>query len=228
MLPTRKRFELLKKTVVSLIEKCDNIENIQLMCRFDDDDFETYSIFKKWVNDIYPNVNKKIIIGYKYTYKLIHEYWNEMAQYADGDWLLHFNDDMVMETEGLDKEIKKFDGKFLLLVNRESNRPNFFFPSAGCLPKKWVEVVGWLAKEKRNDEWTRDLAEELGIIEEGGYTIYHDRYDLTGNNKDETYESGRDQNWSKDGKKDREYWSDENKKIRSRDLEFLKKYLELR
>ena len=89
-------------------------------------------------------------------------------------------------------------------------------------------MVGWLAKEKRNDEWTRDLAEELGIIEEGGYTIYHDRYDLTGNNKDETYESGRDQNWSKDGKKDKEYWSDENKKIRSRDLEFLKKYLKLK
>jgi hypothetical protein len=38
-------------------------------------------------------------------YDSLHEYYNELASKATGDWLMLWNDDAVMETEGWDEKI---------------------------------------------------------------------------------------------------------------------------
>jgi hypothetical protein len=56
------------------------------------------------------------------------------------------------------------------------------------LPKKWVEITGEFSHHPSCDSWIDVLGKRLNLIDKKeSIVIYHDRYELTGNNQDETY-----------------------------------------
>ena len=115
----------------------------------------------------------------------LNEYLNELARHSQGSWLFFWNDDAVMKTQDWDQVIRD-NGQEFNLLRAETNHehPYAIFP---ILPKKWVEITGHLSPHQINDAWTSQVAWMLDIVKTIPVMVHHERYDLTGENLDETF-----------------------------------------
>ena len=189
LLPTRGRTTQLDRSVSSLLDLAADPGSIQWLFGFDNDDLETFKWFQQHV---LPKIIKS---GAQYTcmgfepigYVKLHEYVNQLASKATGDWFVFWNDDAVMQTQGWDTEIVSHTGTFCLQAFETHNKhPYSIFP---IVPKKWYELIGHLSKHQLNDAWLSQIAWMLDIVVRIPVEVKHDRYDLTGNNNDKTYKS---------------------------------------
>jgi hypothetical protein len=96
-----------------------------------------------------------------------------------------------MKSQDWDLEILKHHEKFCVISPKVENMEDFWmnkgvlFP---ILPKKWVEITGEFSHHPSCDSWIDVLGKRLNLIDKKeSIVIYHDRYELTGNNQDETY-----------------------------------------
>jgi len=182
LLPTRKRFDSLKRSLDSLVSTC-HFACLEPLLGVDDDDEQTLDRLKE---ERIPNA--VVLVGPRMGYINLHLYVNALAQRATGDWLLLWNDDALMETEGWDEILAEYLGQ-LVVLNPETNhlghpRSNCIFP---IVPKKMVEILGHFSLSNHNDTYVENIANALGIRRDIPVTINHDRADLTGNNNDEVY-----------------------------------------
>ena len=187
LLPTRGRAEMLERSVQSLISLAKDPDQIQLMLAFDNDDevgtkhFE--QVVQPWLDD--NQVNYTAMSFEPLGYIRLNEYVNELARNSDARWLVFWNDDAVMETQDWDAEIMKWDGQFKLLAfNTHNLHPYSIFP---IVPRKWLDLLGYLSPHQISDAWLSQQAYMLDIMERIPVEVLHDRHDLTGNNKDETF-----------------------------------------
>lgn len=187
LLPTRGRAEMLERSIKSLIELADDSSRVQLMFGFDNDDevgtkhFE--EVVQPWLDE--HNVNYTAMAFEPLGYIRLNEYVNELARNSDARWLVFWNDDAVMETQSWDTEIMKWEGQFKLLAFQTHNlHPYSIFP---IVPRKWLDLLGYLSPHQISDAWLSQQAFMLDIMERIPVNVLHDRHDLTGNNKDETF-----------------------------------------
>ena len=187
LLPTRGRAEMLERSIQSLISMAKDPNQIQLMLAFDNDDevgtkhFE--QVVQPWLDD--NMINYTAMTFEPLGYIRLNEYVNELARNSDARWLVFWNDDAVMETQDWDNEIMKWDGQFKLLAFRTHNlHPYSIFP---IVPRKWLDLLGYLSPHQISDAWLSQQAYMLDIMERIPVEVLHDRHDLTGNNKDETF-----------------------------------------
>jgi len=157
------------------------------MLAFDNDDIENIKYF---VDVIQPYLDD---LGVEYSaiqferlgYMRLNEYLNELAKHSQGSWLFFWNDDAVMKTQDWDQVIRDNAQEFnLLRAETNHEHPYAIFP---ILPKKWVEITGHLSPHQINDAWTSQVAWMLDIVKTIPIMIHHERYDLTGENLDETF-----------------------------------------
>ena len=187
LLPTRGRTDALTRSVIGLVNRAVDISSIQIMFAFDNDDDIGKTYFAESVQ---PWLDEK---GVDYTamefeplgYGRLNEYINSLAQHADADWLFFWNDDAIMETTGWDKIIASHTGEFkLLAVHTHRDHPYSIFP---ILPTEWMTQLGYLSPHPLTDAWLSQVAYKLDIWKRIEVYVTHDRADLTGNNKDETF-----------------------------------------
>jgi hypothetical protein len=187
LLATRGRTDSLSRSIRSLVDLADNIKGVQIMFAFDKDDSVGPSHF---LTDIKPMLDQA---GVSYTamtfepmgYVNLHKYNNAMAARTDSKWLVIWNDDAVMETQGWDSQIMNYGGQFKLLAFRTHNlHPYSIFP---IVPRKWYDLLGYISPHPTQDGWVSQQAYLLDIYERIEVEVLHDRYDLTGNNGDETF-----------------------------------------
>lgn len=221
--PTRKRFDLFVKSTDSLIQKCSDLNNLEVLVAMDNDDIDTISKTEEYIKDK-PFI--KIYTSERHYYKNLNLYVNEMAKLATGDYLLLWNDDCLMETDHYDLVMDKYLDKFMvvnpLVVNhteycRQENR--MLFP---IIPRKWVELTGRWSNSGACDSWIELISNELHIsLYEDDIKIYHDRFNLTGNNLDEIYTE------SVDDKKYifHNFFTEEQHNERKKDSEIIRNYL---
>ena len=189
LLPTRGRTDALSRSVISLINRCTILNQVQLLFGFDSDD----NIGKDhFANNLEPWLEEK---GVNYSalefepmgYGRLNEYVSALGQASSADWLFFWNDDALMETTGWDKIISTYTGQFkLLAVHTHNEHPYSIFP---IVPRAWQDTLGYLSPHSLTDAWTSQIAYKLDILERIPVWVTHDRADLTGNNKDETYEN---------------------------------------
>ena len=182
LLPTRKRIPLIKKCTESLLDNAKDPSKIQLIYGVDDDDKESIDFLK----DI-KHPARSVIKFKRLGYENLHRYNNALSVYAQGTWLMIFNDDAIMETKDWDSEIGKFDGQFKLLrVEESTNHPYSIFP---IVPWDWFRCLDHLSLHGQNDAWLSEIAYMLDIMQDVGVKVLHDRADITGNNDDEIFKS---------------------------------------
>lgn len=187
LLPTRGRAEMLERSLQSLISKAGQPDRVQIMLAFDNDDtvgtqhFE--QVVQPWLDS--NKVNYTAMSFEPMGYIRLNEYVNELARNSDARWLVFWNDDAVMQTENWDAEIMKWDGQFRLLAFLTHNlHPYSIFP---IVPRKWLDLLGYLSPHQISDAWLSQQAYLLDIMERIPVEVLHDRHDLTGNNRDETF-----------------------------------------
>lgn len=189
LLPTRGRAESLERSIRSLVDNADKMQRVQLMFGFDDDDTVGAAHFTEVVQ---PYLDKKKI---NYTalsfepmgYIRLNEYVNELARSSDARWLVFWNDDAIMHSKSWDTSIMSYDGKFKLLAFDTHNKhPYSIFP---IVPREWLDLLGYLSPHQISDGWLSQQAYMLDIMERTDINVEHDRFDLTGNNHDETFKN---------------------------------------
>ena len=117
-------------------------------------------------------------------YIRLNEYLNELSGHATGEWLLFWGDDAIMHTQGWDQRIREVQGFRVLRMPTHNQHPYAIFP---IVPRTWIELFGYLSPHQLTDTWVSQMAYILNIMHDIDVEITHDRFDLTGNNNDDTY-----------------------------------------
>ena len=186
LLPTRGRTEALGRSVKSLFNRAVDLDKVQIIFGFDEDDAVGQDYFIKelqpWLDE--KGVNYTAMQFAPMTYAGLNRYYNAMAEQSDAEWLFIWNDDAVMETSGWDRQIIKYNGQFRLLkVHTHNEHPYSIFP---IVPSEWFEKFGYFSRHQMVDAELSQIAYYLDLIEIINVYVLHDRLDLTGNNDDET------------------------------------------
>ena len=187
LLPTRGRTTQLSNSLLGLLEKAEDLDSIQVLLGFDDDDQVGLDYFQE---SLQPKLDEMEV---HYTamlfkplgYSRLHDYVNTLAHKSSADWMFFWNDDALMETQGWDTEICRYTGEFkLLAVHTHNDHPYSIFP---IVPRTWLDVIGHLSLHSMNDAWLSQNAYCVDIYKRIDVHVVHDRADLTGNNLDDTY-----------------------------------------
>ena len=120
-------------------------------------------------------------------YIRLNEYVNELSRKCDAKWFMFWNDDAMMETTNWDEEILKYNDQFkILAVHTHREHPYSIFP---IVPRDWLDLFDYLSPHQMSDAWISQVAYMLDILERIPVWVTHDRFDLTGNNHDETFKN---------------------------------------
>lgn len=187
LLPTRGRTTQLERSVMSLINLADDPTGIQWLLGFDTDDQPSFDYFQTNVaSRISESGGRYTCLGFEpLGYHRLNEYVNRLAHASTGEWMVFWNDDAVMQTQGWDTVIASHTGRFCLQAfDTHKKHPYSIFP---IVPRKWLEIIGHLSLHQLNDAWLSQIAWLLDIMVRIDVVVDHERYDLTGKNNDDTF-----------------------------------------
>ena len=224
LLPTRGRTEQLYRSVSSLIDLADDAADIQWLFAFDNDDRNSYEYFQ---SNILPAIESTgalyTVMGFeRLGYSRLNEYVNALALRSRGDWMVFWNDDAVMTSQSWDTVIKSYTGKFVLQAfDTHKKHPYSIFP---IVPRKWLELIGHLSLHALNDAWLSQIAWMLDIVERIDVVVDHERFDLTGKNKDQTFKDRVIYEGNANDPRDFNYLP--RRQTRFREADIIAKYLE--
>lgn len=102
LLPTRGRPEYLTHSIASLHNLATDKGALEFLLYIDEDDEATIG---QALHLIRAGLNLRFLVGKRLGYARHHEMTNPLAAVATGDWLLLWNDDAVMRTDGWDQRI---------------------------------------------------------------------------------------------------------------------------
>jgi glycosyltransferase involved in cell wall biosynthesis len=188
IIPTRKRPDALLSSIRSLIDTATFPTRIEIHIGVDEDDPDTVAFVRNeggsylQQNDVDCRVSVFKPIGFEN----IHAYVNTLAANAKGDWLLLWQDDAIMLTDGWDTVVDSYAGQFKLLAPKDNHNgnPNAIFP---IIPRDWMQLIEHISVHPHTDAWVSHIAYMVDIFERVDIEVLHDRADITGNNEDETY-----------------------------------------
>lgn len=189
LLPTRKRISMLEKSLTSLLEKSKHPARIEICIAYDDDDVMSHDYFHgdQWRSFIGSYTNLvQIIQSPRYGYRDLHLYLNLLAKQSQGQWLFFWGDDAIMETTHWDLEVDLHQNFVGLLHISASNAPI----NCSILPlfhKKWVELFDCVSPINHADSWISDVCWKAKARSVIPVTVFHDRFEDSGNNQDETW-----------------------------------------
>lgn len=205
LLPSRGRPESLIDSIGSLRVMADDAPTVEVLVAADPDDPDTVKASLKararcWVA---PE---------RYGYHRLHEYVNELARQAAGEWLLLWNDDARMLTQGWDTRAR--EGRPGVLWPAHNGSP--FLNVFPIVHTTLVEAWGHFSLSPHCDSWVQDVADAAGAHHRIDVEVRHDRFDLTGGHDDITYREAQA------GYRTADYHSPEMAELRQRDIETLR------
>lgn len=141
--PSRGRPDLLDKSLRSLLDT--RTAKVELLVAADPDDHATVEVAVALGAAVWMPAER---LGYR----RLHDYYNALASLASGDWLLIWNDDAVMHSQGWDAAIAAHPGHVCETIE------GMCFPA---IPAHWVRHLGHVALEWHNDAWWEMIAKLL-------------------------------------------------------------------
>jgi len=188
LLPTRGRTDALKRSLDSLFDTAHDVSGLELMLGMDDDDQST----RAWIeSNLLPDLDHR---GVSYSvlefqplgYARLNEYVNGLARHSQGDWFFFWNDDAVMLSQDWDQIIRQKMQEFCCIrIPTHNQHPYAIFP---IVPRAWLDICGYLSDHQLSDAWISQISYMLDVVVNVEVEVIHDRFDLTGANKDETFE----------------------------------------
>jgi hypothetical protein len=187
LLATRGRTMMLDRSIRSLVDLADDPGRVQLMFAFDRDDNIGFEYFTQhlqpWLDT--QDVGYTAMRFDRMGYINLHKYNNELAAKSSARWLMIWNDDAVMQSQGWDTTIMSYEGEFKLLSFKTHNmHPYSIFP---IVPRTWFDLLGYISPHPTQDGWVSQQGYMLDIYQRIDVDVLHDRFDLTGNNNDTVF-----------------------------------------
>lgn len=208
LLPSRKRPELLKTTIQGLRLLADSPTEVEVLVGADRDDEATAQAAM--------DMDCAVITFDRHGYANLHEYYNRLASVASGEWLLLWNDDAVMTTQSWDSIIEKEQHPAVLNLPSNHDRNLCCFP---CVSRSLVRAWGHFSLSPHCDSWVHEVGMNAGIHRYVPVHVRHERFDMTGQNNDETYRE------SQAGYRSNEFNSQEMQHLRQNDAQIARRLM---
>jgi len=188
LLPTRGRTDMLKRSLMTLAELADDISRVEMLLAFDHDDQASIDFFN---HSVAPELDQAgaayALYGFdRLGYIRLNEYLNSLAGHSQGRWLFFWGDDAIMESRGWDTRIAEVTDFRVLRIPTHNLHPYAIWP---IVPRKWYEMFGYISAHQLTDSWVSQIGYILDIVQDIDVTATHDRFDLTGNNNDDTFQN---------------------------------------
>lgn len=184
LLPTRKRPESLRASVTSLRERATYPDLLDILVAVDPDDPESVEVAKEL------GIERIWVTDERYGYGQLHRYYNGLADAADGEWMLLWNDDAKMLTERWDEVLAALDDRVLVADLQSQHSPRLV-----CFPavrRAAVEAVGGFSPHTPHcDTYWQQIGRETRRMVAIPVHVFHDRNDITGGHDDETWREGQ-------------------------------------
>lgn len=169
MLPTRGRSKLyLPRCIESLRRVTNDISKLEFLIRVDEDDEET----QKDLDKIFEGIDTNITVGLRGRgYLDIHHYYNQLAKKAVGQFLVIWNDDLLVSTESKNWDVyfeENFKDKYIIAWPYDLRIDDFSY----CLPfihRKFYEIIGKISGYPHSDEWIKALGDISNLIKYGWF-----------------------------------------------------------
>jgi hypothetical protein len=175
LLPSRGRPKALVESICSLLDLADRPGSIQILVAADPDDEPTLNAELPWQASTWTAPER-------FGYPRLHEYVNRLAEQADGEWLMLWNDDARMLTPGWDTAVHEQALGALWPHSNDIPTCNTF----PIWPRTWTKMIGHVSQSPHCDSWIQYLGQSLDRHERVDIEILHDRADLTGGHDDQT------------------------------------------
>lgn len=221
LLPSRGRPAGLLNAVSSLVVRCDNPQSIEILIRLDDDDAESQKAVE-YMNGIFGDATSiRTIIGPRGDgYIALHKFVEELCAVARGDFLLLFNDDVLMDTNGWDAELDRFRNELCVLRLRSPMpRECAHLTAFPAVHRKLHQIIGHFSLNGFCDAWIQDISRGAGIERRCRVRVTHkqkyDNMDATAREAVNTFTTLQNQ-----------LDSFEQKELRNVDLARVKSYLD--
>lgn len=188
MLPTRHRVDLVKRSISGLLEKANNPANIEILIAYDDDDMDSKEFFSTEWNKLINSfgAHTQVFETPQWGYGELNDYYNLMSKNAKGQWLLLWNDDALMMDPAWDTAISQHKD-FLGMIHMNTDNFGKHLTLFPLVPREWIKLFGCLSLSNLNDSWIQDICHAANTVLTIEPRIFHDRFDVTGNNHDSTY-----------------------------------------
>lgn len=186
LLPTRGRTTALRTSVESLLSRSRSPGSIEILMAFDHDDDVSYQYFLEHTAELFSQYQSHYTcFGFeRLGYIKLNQYVNWLAGQAQGQWLMFWGDDAVMETQDWDGHILAVPDFRVLRISTHRQHPYAIFP---IVPRAWYDLFGYISAHQLSDSWVSQIAYITDIMHNIDVEVMHDRFDLTGNNQDETW-----------------------------------------
>ncbi len=217
LLPTRARPDLVKRSLESLQNTASKRSNYEVLVAVDHDDELSKTSLQR---DIPSDLLDGLFYSTRYGYSALHCYYNFLSVKSEGGFLFLWNDDAMMETVGWDENILASGASsdiFALEPRSQHTSQNM-----SCFPvisRGYYELFRYFSKSVHCDSYIQDVSRAAGVARGVEVSIFHDRFDLTGNNNDETYVESRS------GYRTDEYLGPEMTRNRAEDVETIRRAL---
>jgi len=205
---------MVEASLASLLGKASRPDQLEVLIAYDDDDEISHEYFTGtgWQSFIsqWPIEHREFRVG-RWGYRALHKYINMLAGHSKGKWIFFWSDDPLMETDGWDDHVRINEDFIGLLHITASNAPTY----CSILPlfhRRWVELFGCVSPINHADSWISDICRDAKARKVIPVTVFHDRFENSGNNRDETYEDKR-RDMSKDSNID--YHTPESQQMRT-------------
>jgi hypothetical protein len=159
--PSRKRIKMLNDSLYSLLSTADpeNV-NFEILVKLDLDDHESIDYIKNWSNE-FENVTF-ITNSRKGGWLNMVDFVENLIRCAEGEWILGFNDDLIMKTQNWNTLLEKYLNGFKILYPNPSFGYRWAFP---LFPKKLYTLLGHVSPHNQIDTYLHRLGEKLNINE---------------------------------------------------------------
>lgn len=197
LVPTRGRPDGLKRLMNSLYETAAHRRFVEIVVRLDEDDPKLQE---------YWHLAEHPFISIVKSRALLSECWNECAQSADGEILMHCGDDIEFLTNGWDQmvrdEFEKVNDKILFVHGDDLGPHGKEFGTHGFLHRRWIETVGYfvppLFSSDWNDVWLNEVANALNRRVLLPFVTEHHHYTFGKAERDQTH-ADREERGERDG-----------------------------
>lgn len=176
LIPARGRPLGLRKAIGSMCARANDPEKLEFLVYIDDDDESLKDV--AFIEAASEGVHVGVWSGPRKGYKRLHEYYNALASHASGDWLINWNDDVEMLTEGWDALVAntKMPPHSIQFFRRDTlEHADTTFP---CTGRSVYKAMGHLSLNAHCDDWAKEIALGTGIaVMRDNIVFHHDRVD---------------------------------------------------
>ena len=188
LIPTRGRFNELLKAIKSIIDATNNLDRIEIILRFDDDDKSSLDR----LGELPKNIDINVMVGKRYGYVELHKYVNEMCAETKGEFIAWFNDDCIIESKNWDNIVAQYTGKIVCFYpNNKGTGSGNIFP---IISRKIYEILGHFSLAQQVDSWHHYVGKIAGIeVYRDDLVFIHNRKQeyISDENRGETLEKNR-------------------------------------